>query len=366
MRYLITVSSLTSGSGLTRYIFTLCEILIISGNEVYVLTTHDDSTISYERRKLDTISTTIHLISLGSHGKLRKYIEEIRIIKRIKPDVIINNYNAVTQYILPFISKAIKFIHVLHNDTTDFYRVASINRCKTDGWIAPTEMIAKHFNDYTSNKFSDKVVVIPHGVEETTLIERHNEKLEIVYTGVLYEHKGVKILPPIIRNLLDFGINLHFTIVGGGILEEWLREQFVDEIKNGIVTFTGVIDHDSVYKVMSKTDIFLYPTHLDAFGLVIAEAMMNGMVPVVTNLAGITDNLIDNGKDGYLIEQDDINSFVEIIKSLACDKTILSRVGKAAHDKAKFNLSMKKMKENYIKYLNYCINNQICKYMTKI
>lgn len=352
MRYLITVSSLTPGSGLTRYVFTLCEILIASGNEVYVLTTHDDSTISYERGELDSISKSIHLISLGSHWKLRKYIEEIRIIKRINPDVIINNYNAVTQYILPFINRTIKIIHVLHNDTNDFYRVASINRCKTDGWIAPTKSIAKHFNDYTSNKSSDKVVVIPHGVEETSLIERHNDKLEIVYTGVLYEHKGVKILPPIIRNLLDFGINLHFTIIGGGILDEWLREQFVDEIKNGIVTFTGVIDHDSVYKLMSKADIFLYPTHLDAFGLVIAEAMMNGMVPVVTNLAGITDNLIDNGKNGYLIKQDDINRFVYSIKTLSYNKETLCRLGKYAHNKAKSHFSMQRMKENYISYLN--------------
>lgn len=352
MRYLITVSSLTPGSGLTRYVFTLCEILIASGNEVYVLTTHDDSTISYERSELDTISTTIHLISLGSHGKLRKYIEEIRIIKRISPDIIINNYNAVTQYILPFISKHIRIIHVLHNDTDDFYRVASINRSRTDGWIAPTESIAKHFNDYTSNKASDNVIVIPHGVEEATLIERHNEKLEIVYAGVLYEHKGVKILPPIIKHLRNSGINLNFTIVGGGILDEWLRNQFADDIKDGIVTFTGVVDHDSVYKVMSKADIFLYPTHLDAFGLVIAEAMMNGAVPVVTHLSGITDNLIDNGVDGYLIEQDDINSFVDRIERLSYDKATLSRVGKAAYDKAKSHFSMRKMKENYISYLN--------------
>lgn len=350
MRYLITVSSLTPGSGLSRYVFSLCRLLVKGGNEVYVLTTHDDSTISYERNELDSISKGIHLISLGHKNKLRKYIEVVRAVNRIHPEVIINNYNAVVQYILPFISNKIKIIHVLHNDTDDFYRVASINGHKTNGWIAPTESIASHFNKYTSNRYTDKVTVIPHGVEEADFKKKNNAKLEIVYAGVLYEHKGVKILPPIIKRLQDKGIDLHFTIIGGGVLDNWLREQFAKEVESGFVTFTGVIDHDKVYEEMSKADIFLYPTHLDAFGLVIAEAMMNGLVPVVTHLPGITDNLISDGNDGYLIKQDEIEQFVQTIENLYQDNAMLRKLGGLAHQKAKTKFSLSAMSKTYISY----------------
>lgn len=352
MRYLITVSSLTPGSGLSRYVFSLCRLLVEGGNEVWVLTTHDDGTIAYERSELDSISKDIRLVSLGSRTKFTKYPEVIRKIRDISPDVIINNYNAVVQYVLPFVNKKIKVIHVLHNDTDDFYRVASINGGKTDGWIAPTKSIATHFNDYTSGKYADRVKVIPHGVEETELLPKNNKRLEIVYAGVLYEHKGVKILPEVIKRLRKKNIDLHFTMVGGGILDEWLKEQFSDEIKNGVVTFTGVIDHDKVYEMMSRGDIFLYPTHLDAFGLVIAEAMMNGLVPVVTHLPDITDNLIAHGEDGFLLEQDDIDAFVDCIVRLARDSRRKEFLQIAAHNKAKSSLSMNVMYQNYNKYFS--------------
>lgn len=349
MRYLIAVPSLTTGSGLSRYVFSLCKILA-KDNELYVVTTHDEGDNVFAKGELDYISVDIRLISLGSQSKTRKYLAAVRTVYKVNPDVIINNYNAVVQYILPFISKKIKIIHVLHNDTDDFYRVASINGHKTNGWIAPTESIASHFNEYTSNRYTDKVTVIPHGVEEAVFKKKNNTKLEIVYAGVLYEHKGVKILPPIIKRLQDKGIDLHFTIIGGGVLDNWLREQFAKEVESGIVTFTGVIDHDKVYEEMSKADIFLYPTHLDAFGLVIAEAMMNGLVSVVTHLPGITDNLISDGKDGYLIKQDEIEQFVQTIENIYKNNAMLRKLGDLAHKKALTKFSLSAMSKTYISY----------------
>lgn len=352
MRYLITVSSLTPGSGLSRYVFSLCRLLVKGGNEVYVLTTHDDSTISYERNELDSISKGIHLISLGHKNKLGKYIEVVRAVNRIHPEVIINNYNAVVQYILPFISNKIKIIHVLHNDTDDFYRIGSINGAYTDGWIAPTEAIAEHFNHYTVDKYRDRVTTIAHGVEAASYHKRMNSRIEIVYAGVLYEHKGVKILPTVIKQLCKNGYDFHFTIVGGGKLSEWLKEQFCEEINSGIVTMTGVIPHSDVYDLMSKADIFLYPTHLDAFGLVIAEAMMNGAVPVVTLLRGITDRLVDNEVNGFLLNQDDINAFVKTLSLLINNHELRIKLSEAAHSKSLNFFSMEKMEINYRQYFS--------------
>lgn len=352
MRYLITVSSLTPGSGLSRYVFSLCRLLTESGNDVWIMTTHDNGTINFERKELDTISESIKLISLGLKNKLIKYIEALRFIHNINPDFIINNYNAVIQFLLPLVPRRIKMIHVLHSDTDDFYRIAAINGKRIAGWIAPTISIANHFNKYSANRYSDKVIVIPHGVEEVGMNEKNNDKLEIIYAGVLYEHKGVKILPNIIKRLVDQGVNLHFTIIGGGILDQWLREKFVNEIAKGIVTMTGVIPHDQVYATMAKADIFLYPTHLDAFGLVIAEAMMNGLVPVVTHLPGITDNLITHGEDGYLISQDDFNTFVTRIDELNNNRDLLRAIQNKAYRKSVEKLSIRIMQQNYLRYFN--------------
>lgn len=355
MRYLITVSSLTPGSGLSRYVFSLCSMLSVN-NDVFVATTHNSNDITYEQEELQKISSSIKLISLGCSPTPQKYIKAIHLVWSIKPNVIVNNYNGVFQFILPFISARIKVIHILHNDTDDFYRIGSINGGRVCGWIAPTQAIADHFNAYSKERYADKVSTIPHGVEEATYQPRDNSRLEIVYAGVLYEHKGVKILPTIIKRLLLHGINLHFTIIGKGALSEWLKDQFSEEIKAGIINMTGVVGHNEVYRHMSKADIFLYPTHLDAFGLVIAEAMMNGAAPVVTCLQGITDNLITNGHDGFLMPQDDINQFVNTITKLYEDRALIERVGRAAHQRAMDCFSHKSMKESYISYFHQLLN----------
>lgn len=350
MKYLIAVSSLTPGSGLSRYVLSLCGLLS-DGNEVYVVTTHNSDNVSYEQKELADISDDIKLISLGTYPTFKKYYKAIQLVRTLKPDIIINNYNAVYQFILPLLPGRTKVVHILHCDNNDFYRVAAISAGHTDGWIAPSRAIARHFNEYTSQKYTDRIKVISHGVEETELKEKQNQRLEIIYAGVLYEHKGVKILPEIIKRLLHKGIDLHFTIIGGGVLEEWLTEQFKGEIKTGIVSMTGVISHDEVYAYMSKSDIFLYPTHLDSFGLVIAEAMMNGAVPIVTLLQDITDHLIPDEHYGYLIQQDDIDNFVESISKLAESVDLRESISRNAHHRALELFSHQSMKEAYLNYL---------------
>lgn len=351
MNILITVPMLTEGSGLSRYVLTLSEILNREHN-ITVLTTHDVSNNNFGKIELAKINPTIRIISIGQTNKYLKYIKAVRIINQLSPHILINNYNGLIQYILPYIGKKTKVIHVLHNDTDDFYRIGAINANKTTAWIAPTNAIRNHFNEYTDNSYADRVTVISHGVQSGLNHSKESQRLEIVYTGVLYEHKGVKELPEIIKRLLAKGIDLHFTIIGQGILEDWLKDQFADECKSGIVEFTGVIDHNEVYKRMSKSDIFLYPTHLDAFGLVIAEAMINGAVPVVTHLKGITDNLINDNENGFLIKEGDVNKFADTILQLYNDPILRNSVSNKALEKANNFFSINMMESAYLNFLS--------------
>lgn len=348
---LITVSSLGNGGGISRYILSLCKILK-SHYRIVVLTTHDSHQNTFGEKELSALSADIKLIKITTSKKINRYFKTARIIWSLKPDYIINNYNGHIQYVLPYIKRKSKFIHILHSDTPDFYRIGNINSKFVDAWIAPTKGIADKFNDYTNNIHKNKVYVISHGVEDAqSNLIKQNKRLEILFAGVLYEHKGVKELPLIIHQLLMKNVDLHFTIIGAGILEDWLKQAFADEIAKGIVTFTGVIDHSFVYRHMAKADVFLYPTHIDAFGLVIAEAMMNGAVPVVSHIPGVTDNLIEDGKNGFLIKQGDIENFANSILNISNDNLILNRISLNARESAKSKLSIMNMQDCYLKFL---------------
>ena len=56
-----------------------------------------------------------------------------------------------------------------------------------------------------------------------------------------------------------------------------------------------------VQKIYPISDIFLYPTLFDSFGMVLLEAMSFGM-PVITLHDFSTSEIIDNEKDGFVVE----------------------------------------------------------------
>lgn len=352
MRYLIAVPFLSSGSGLSRYIFSLCKLLSID-NDIYVLTTHNAVDTSYERKELDSCGKNIVLISLGTKLKALKYLTALNWIRKIKPDIIVNNYNAVIQFIFPFISRTIKIVHVLHADVPDFYRIASINANCINAWVAPTIAIARHFNEYTKHKYPSKVIVIPHGVTGNNFSEHIiGHSIKIVFAGVLMNHKGANHLPAICQRMKEKGVNYHFTIIGDGILKEYLQQKFSNEIKTGQVVMTGVITHSQVYDIMRQSDVFLYPTNCDSFGLVIAEAMMNGAVPVVGLLEGITDNIILEGNNGFLVNPHNVESFAERISQLDKNHALLNKMRECAMQTARARFSESVMSANYRNFFN--------------
>lgn len=350
MKILHVIPFINPGSGLGKYVLNLSSVLSDKGHEMGVITTHTtDAGYEIDQLHMHNIKC---IGQLGAYSKVMRYSKLIRLINRNKPDVLIVNYDGTAQFILPFINNDIKVIHVLHNNTDDFYRIGSINAYRVDGWIAPTEAIADNFNKYTGGKYADKVKVIAHGVELPTESKMEkSSKPELIFVGVHYEHKGVKILPDLIMKLQSLGMDFHFTIVGNGELTEWLKDSLHRQTTEGVVTFTGVIPAAEVYALQSKADIFVYPTHIDAFGLVIAEAMINGTVPVVTELKGITDNLIADGVNGYLLPQDDVDAFVGKITTLINNPEQLMQFKKQATASALEKFTLAKMGDNYDRYL---------------
>lgn len=354
MEIVITVNSLTKGSGLSKYVYSLCDVLKNDGNEIHIITTHAEQP-DFEL-ELFRSDSNIRVHQLHTSSKYGKYFKLASLIRKLNADLIINNYHAPSQFVLPACKRHAKVVHIIHNDTADFYRIAAINAKYVDGWITPTPGVKDNFNAYTGGVYANKVTPISHGVESPSkygIIPDRKDCLELVFTGVLYEHKGVLTLPSIVKSLKSKGIDFHFSIIGKGVLQEELKTQMADEIAAGLVGFTGVISASEVYQRMANAHIFLYPTQIDSFGLVIAEAMMNGAVPVVSHLKGITDALVDDGINGFLIEDPkDAASFAERIAELNHNRILLAEMSNLASQKAMASFSLQKFHDSYEQYFN--------------
>jgi glycosyltransferase involved in cell wall biosynthesis len=347
VKKILIVNSYISWGGLGQYSIQLSKI-IKSDYHVFGLVTH-----SLGERFDEFVALTEHTYYVGNCRKIRKYIKCFRYINKLNPDYIFINYNGTIQFLLPFINSC-KIISVIHNDINDFYRISTINFKYVSSWIAPSIRIKTNFLTYSNNRISEeKIQVISHGVETLEIVDRklNLADFNICFIGALYEHKGIIHLPFIINRLFEICANCHLNIYGDGILQQYLVEKLKTHLESNRVSINGLQSHEKILNVLSKTDVLLFPTRVEAFGLIIAEAMMAGAVPVVSLIEGITDVIVDDSVNGFLINMDDDMGFVDRLQRLYSDRILLYQLSKNAREKARQKYSINNMKIKYVELI---------------
>lgn len=354
MKVLIVNSHIPWG-GLGQFSITLARGLAgQSGYKIYGLVTHSDG-----GRYRDFSGQTRKTVFVGNFPKFLKHLVVLSHIWRLKPDVIIINYNATVHFLLPLLPR-IPVITVIHSDDPDYYRTALINQSLISAWVCPTPKTKQGLIAHAGNaRLLTRIQVIPHGVTESSPFDKvlSMSTFNIVFVGALYEHKGVDLLPRILsgfmRNYSDFTL----TIIGDGPLYESLAHEFSNLCFKNRVTLTGVLDSDKVRGIMRRSDVLLFPTRLEGFGLVVIEAMMEGCVPVVTNLNGITDSIIEHDESGLLVDKNDVPGFVNSLSKLYENRKLLQAMSKQSASIAVSKFSQKRMTEDYQILINKISTN---------
>jgi glycosyltransferase involved in cell wall biosynthesis len=78
-------------------------------------------------------------------------------------------------------------------------------------------------------------------------------------------------------------------------------------------------------------DIFVLPTYGDGMPLVIAEAMASGL-PVVSTGVGAIPELVESGRNGFIVEPGDVASLARALDRLVSDDALRDRMGRASRD----------------------------------
>lgn len=343
---ILIVNSHIPWGGLGQYTLSLARGLSEEEYEVHGLVTHSNEDNFETFKKLTTTTTYV-----GDLNKYVKYCVVLLLIWKMKPDVIIINYNGLIHFLLPYISKT-TVISILHNDIDDFYRISKINHAYVNAWVAPTPGIKEGFINYANlERVKPDTVVISHGVSKSKMVRQaHNKtELNLAFIGAILEHKGADLLPKIMEKIIAVipSTKLQIIGIGTGKLEATLKDEFEVKGISKNIEFMNVIPHEQVREILSQSDILLFPTRVEAFGLVIAEAMMEGAVPVVTLLPGITDATVEDSKTGYLIQKDDVDTFAQRVIELGNDLQLLKQMSIKSQETAFENLSLSTMSSRY-------------------
>ena len=143
----------------------------------------------------------------------------------------------------------------------------------------------------------------------------------LLYVGRLSEEKRIEHLRPALEKLP----NTRLALVGDGPARPALERAFGDLPVN----FMGYLRGERLSQAYASADIFVFPSRLETFGLVVIEAMAAGL-PVVASRVGGVGDIVREGETGYTFASGDTRALTAGIRAIASDRANMAAMGAKA------------------------------------
>ena len=183
-------------------------------------------------------------------------------------------------------------------------------------WLSTGEIGSKYLEYYGANK--KNIFIYPFTtLKKEDLLENLLDDVEksnlrndlglkgsriVLTVGQFIHRKGFDVLIKA-ASLISPDTSIYF--VGGSPNEEYL--ELIETLQLNNIHFLGFRSKEEILKIYQASDIFILPTREDIWGLVINEAMANGL-PVITTdkcVAGL--ELIKNYDNGFIVPVESID-----------------------------------------------------------
>ena len=176
--------------------------------------------------------------------------------------------------------------------------------------------------DDISTVYSGVPYIVNNGIAKNTdIFEKYyaNMKtLNVLFLSNLLYSKGILVLLDSLLMLdIQFRKKIRVQIVGeeAELSERMLNEEISKRGLSNFIVYLGPKYGDEKTKIYKTTDILIYPTLNDVWGLVLLEAMQFG-IPVIASVEGAIPEIVDNGVTGFLVEKNRPDLIAEKMKIL--------------------------------------------------
>ncbi|MBT3921951.1 MAG: glycosyltransferase family 4 protein [Nitrospina sp.] len=171
-----------------------------------------------------------------------------------------------------------------------------------------------------------EVIFIPNGIDFAKIMgsTAKSKNFDLVYMGRLQSHKNVSHILQGIALLKDRGCSITFQIIGDGPERTRLEELTSSLNIDKEVFFHGMIESDmEAYARMKASRLFVNPSTSVSGSISILEANACGL-PVIAYKTdqGVSDELIEEGVNGYWVEEINSGAMAEKFYQLLLDKNL--------------------------------------------
>lgn len=215
---------------------------------------------------------------------------------------------------------------------------------KADGIIAVSEC-TKHDLVRLFRMPEEKITVVYEGaselfkpVDDTALLENIRKKYSlpgkyILYVGMLEPRKNVPVLVRAFKQLKDStGVEHKLVIVGK---KGWMYDEIFKTVRSlkleDEVIFTGYITDKELPLIYSASELFVYPSAYEGFGLPLLEAMACGVPVIASNVSSIPEI---TGDAVVLVNPDNAGELSKAMNKIISDKSLQESIRKKGLERA--------------------------------
>ncbi len=209
---------------------------------------------------------------------------------------------------------------------------------------------------------SNKISVINNGMPAEVITSNEYQSGDgcktktIISVSTLIPRKSIDLNLKAISILIKKFSDLKYVIIGDGIEMAKLKKLTIDLELNDYVEFLGQLDHNEAMKEIAKADIFSLPSWNEGFGVVYLEAMAFGKPVIACAGEGIAD-VIEHGKNGFLVKPKDVEDLVKTIDYLFSNPEECRKIGKSAKQTVIENYTWRKNAEKTLTIYEEVIQN---------
>lgn len=215
------------------------------------------------------------------------------------------------------------------------------------------------------NVYTKRPYAVPNGIKQTInendLISRSlNNPVQILNISNLIRSKGIfdfvdalEILQKKNIPFIAYMAGKEYDITYSEIKTVLHDKSLTDKVK----LLPGVYD-DEKKNLLLESDIFVFPTCEDIWGLVLLEAMQ-AQLPLVSTYEGAIPEIIDDGINGYLVEKRNPAQLAEKIEYLINNPTIRKEMGVKGRQKFEEKYSCIRFEENLENTFNTILNKGV-------
>jgi glycogen synthase len=328
--------------GLSRHVYGLSEHLVQIGHEVHVVTAGNGGLPAYEVIKGVHVHRVIPLnnydddfLSWIAGLNLAMCYHGVQLAAEIKFDIVhahdwLVGTSAITlkeELSTPLLTTIHATEHGrnngIHNDMQQFiHDMESQLISESDQIIVCSHYMREEL--FTNFQLSEKkLAIVPNGIEQgevkintTEIYPFINERKYVFSVGRMVEEKGFETIIEAAQLAKESRRDIYFVIAGKGPMLERYRKMVSERQLDHYIAFIGYVSDEQRNALLVNSEIAVFPSLYEPFGIVALEAMILSKPTIVSETGGLK-GIIMHKQTGMLMVPGDADSLLSNIDYLS-------------------------------------------------